>query len=75
MSYCILLESGIPVSITTIQRVTYLETCTDANKQRFKVYYKATKERLNKIYTKESFAGPNSTNPTTEMWDELVEDE
>ena len=33
MSYWILPASVIPVPRTTVQRVTYLETCTDASKQ------------------------------------------
>ena len=73
MSYWILPESGIPVSRTTVQRVTYLEICTDASKQRFEVYDKAIKERFHEKYTGEALAGPNSTNPTMEMWAELAE--
>ena len=38
MSYFILPDSGIPVSRTTMQRIMYLETCTDANKSRFKIF-------------------------------------
>ena len=73
MSYWILPESGIPVSRTTVQRVTYLEICTDASKQRFEVYDKTIKERFHEKYTGEALAGPNSTNPTMEMWAELAE--
>ena len=38
MSYWIIRDSGIPVSWTTVQHITYLETCIDANKSRFKVF-------------------------------------
>ena len=68
MSYWILPASGIPVSRTTVQRVTYLEKCTNAIKQGFKVYDKAIKERFHKKYTEESFAGPSSTNTNMDMW-------
>ena len=75
MSYWILSASGITVLRTTLQRVTYLETCTDASKQRFEVYDKAIKQIFHKKYTEESFEVPNSTKPTMEVWDELTEDE
>ena len=44
MSYWIFPASGIPVSRATVQRVTYLDTCTDSSKQRFEVYDKSIKE-------------------------------
>ena len=75
MSYLILPESGIPVSIIRVQRVTYLETCTDSNKQRFEIYAKAIKEIFHDKYAKEAFAGPNSTNLTMEIWTDLAEDD
>ena len=75
MSYWILPSSGIPVSITTILRVTYLETYNDANKQRFELYDKAIKGRFHNKYTEEAFVGPNSTKPTMEMWAEIAEDD
>ena len=73
MSYWILLKSGILFSRTTVQCVTYLYICTDANKQRFEVYDKDIKERPHKKYTKEAFAGPNSTKPNMEMWSKMAE--
>ena len=74
MSYWILLERGIPVLRTTVQRVTYLETCANSSKLRFKVYEKATKEIFHKKYTKVAFTGPNNTKSTMEMWAEIAED-
>ena len=50
MSYWILPASGLPVSRTTVQRVGYLETCTNVNKKRFEVYYKAIKKRCHENY-------------------------
>ena len=75
MIYWILPASSIPVSRTTVQRVIYLETCTDASKKRFKVYYKAIKEIFHGKYTEEDFAGLNSTKPTMKMYNKLVEDD
>ena len=75
MSYWILPSSVIPVSRTTVQHVTYLETCTYASKQRFGVYDKAIKERYHEKYTEEAFVGPKSNKPTMEMWAELAEDD
>ena len=73
MSYWILPKIGIPVLRTMVQRVTYLETCIDARKQRFKVYGKDINEIFHNKYTEEASAGPNITKPTMEMWSELAE--
>ena len=75
LSYWIQPTSGIPVLRTTVQRVTYLEICTDSSKQRFEVYDKAIKERLHEKYNEEYFEGPNITTPTMDMWTELAEDD
>ena len=74
MSYWILPESGIPVLIATVQHVTYIDTYTDASKQRLEVYHKAIREKFHEKYTEEAFAGHNSTNPNMEMWTEIPED-
>ena len=54
MRYWILLASSIPVLRTTVQLVTYIETCTDASNKRFEVYDKAIKERFHEKYTEEA---------------------
>ena len=74
MSYWILPTSGIPVSRTIVKCVKYIETCTDARKQRFKFYVKAIKDIFHKKYTEEAFAGPNITKPTIDMCSKLAED-
>ena len=56
-----------------MQRITYLETCTDANKSRFKVFDDAIKEQFNEKYDEATFSGESSSKPTMEMWDELAE--
>ena len=73
MSYWILPASGIPVSRTTVQRITYLERCIDANKSRFKLCDDAIKEIFHEEYDEATFAGESSSKPTMEMWDELAE--
>ena len=55
--------------------MAYLETCKNSNKKCFEVYDKAIQERFHEKYNEEAFAGPNRTNPTMEIWDELVEDD
>ena len=75
MRYLILLPRGIQFLRTTVQHVTYLEKFTDASNQRLELYDRAIKEIFHEKYTEEAFAGPNSTNPTVEMWAKLSEDE
>ena len=75
MIYWILPASGIPFLRTMVQRVTYLETCTDAINQHVEVYDKFIKERFHEKYTEEAFAGPNSAKPIMEIWTELVKDD
>ena len=75
MSYWMLPASGIPVSRTMVQLVTYIDTCNNSSKKLLKVYDKAIKDIFHKKHTEESFTGPNSTKPNIEMWAELAEDE
>ena len=73
MSYWILPSSGIPVSRTTMQIIMYLETCTDANKSRFKVFDDAIQEQCHENYDEAMFSGKSSSNPTMDIWAELSE--
>ena len=73
MSYWVLPKSGIPISRTTVQRVTHLETQIDANKKRFKHYDKDINERFHEVYTQEYFSVPRSDKPTMEMWKDLAD--
>ena len=75
MSYWILPASGIPVSQTTIQRITYLETCTDAKKSRFKVFDGSIQKRFHENYNEATFYGESSSKPTMEMWDEISDND
>ena len=73
MSYWVFPKSGIPISRTTLQRVTHLETSIDANRKRFKHYHTAITERFHDVYTQESFSATSSNNPTMEMWKDLAD--
>ena len=55
MSYWILPASGIPVSRTTVQRITNLEAQTDQCKKRFEVYNRRIAERSNETYVKAEY--------------------
>ena len=56
MSYWVFPNSGIPISITTVQRVTHLKTQTDANRKRFKLYDTDITERFHEVYTQKSLS-------------------
>ena len=73
MSYWVLPKSGIPISRTTVQRVTHLKTQTDFTKKRLKHYDTAINERLHEIYTQKYFSAPSSDKPTMEMWKDLAD--
>ena len=72
MSYYILPDSGIPVLRTMVQRITYLETCTDANKSIFNIFDDAIQEKFHEKYDEATFTGWSSSNPTMEMWSEIA---
>ena len=73
MSYWVLPNSDIPISRTTVQHVTHLETQRDANKKRFEHYDTAINERFHEVYTQESFSAPSSDKPTMEMCKDLAD--
>jgi hypothetical protein len=68
MSYFILPSSGIPVSRTTVQRMTELEKQTDANRQRMTDFEKAIADRY-----KEGRLYSRGDKPDLEQWSELLE--
>ena len=55
MSYWVLPVSGIPISITTVQRVTNLESDTNQNQKHFEVYYKRISDRFKEEYIGENY--------------------
>ena len=73
MSYWVLPNSGIPISRTTLQGLTHLETQTGAKRELFEHYDTATTERFHEVYTQEYFLAPSSDKPTMEMWEDLAD--
>ena len=73
MSYWVLPKSGIPISITTLQHVTHLETQTDANRKRFEQYDTVITKRFHEVYTQKSSSAPSSDKPTMEMWKDFAD--
>ena len=51
MSYWVLPKTGIPISRTTVQRVTHFETQTEANRKRFEQYDTSIIDRSHEVYT------------------------
>lgn len=70
MSYWVLPASGIPESRTTVQRVTLLESQTEANIARFAAYDAKIKERF-----KEDRLVPKGEKPDPSEWAEILEDD
>ena len=50
ISYWVIPVSEIPITRTTVQRVTNLESATNQNQKRFKVYDKHIADRFNEEY-------------------------
>ena len=73
MSYWVLPKSGIPISRTKVQRVTHLETQTNANRKRFEHYDIAITERFHEVYTQEASSAPSSDKATMEMWKDVAD--
>jgi hypothetical protein len=67
MSYHVLPKTGVPVSRTTVQRVTELEKQTDANRQRFAEFEKA----ISKRYKEGRLV--QGDKPTLADWSDLLE--
>ena len=74
-SYWILPESGIPVSITTLQQVTNREGQTDQNKKRVDTYDKLIADRFNKQYLGDVYLKRYGEKPEISMWEELAGDD
>jgi hypothetical protein len=68
MSYYVLPSSGIPVSRTTVQRMTELEKSTEANKKRIIEYDAAIAARF-----KEERLGKTGDKPDPADWAQLIE--
>ena len=63
MSYWVLPKSVIPMSRTTLQRVTNLESQTDQCKKLFEVYERAIVDRFNEVYIEGNFIDTPNNKP------------
>ena len=75
MSYWVLPASGIPVSRTSVQRVTNLESQTEQCQRRFKIYDQQIAERFNEKYNDVDYLQNNNEKPDIEQWQELAGDD
>ena len=74
MSYWVLPSSSIPITRTTVQRVTNLEAQTDKYKRIFDAYNKRIAEQFNEKFISANQEEHNRTKPTAEMWEDLAGD-
>ena len=75
MSFWVLPVSGIPISRTTVQRVTNLESSTNQNEKRFEVYDKRIADRFNEEYIGANYLQNHHQKPDVELWEELAGDD
>ena len=69
MSYWVLPDSGIPMSRTTVQRVTNIESQTEQCKKIFSVYDKRIAERFNEKYIDADYLQNNNDKPAVKLWE------
>ena len=74
MSYWVLTASGIPMSRTTVQRVTNLESQTEQCKKRFEVYNRSISDRFNAVYIEGNFIDTPNNKPNIELLEDLAGD-
>ena len=75
MSYWVLPASGIPMSRTTVQQVTNLESQTEQCKKLFEVYNISIADRFNEVYIEGKFIDTSNNKPNIELWEYLAVDE
>ena len=75
MSYWVFPASGIPMSRTTVQRVTNLESQTEQCKKRFEVYDRAIVEIFNEVYIEGNFIDTPNNKTNIELWEDLAGDD
>ena len=68
MSYWVLPVSVIPISRTTVQRVTNLESATNQNQKRFELYNKHGADRFKEEYIGENYLHNHHQKPDVELW-------
>ena len=75
MNYWVLPASGIPMSRTTVQRVTNIESQTEQCKKIFSVYDKSIAEIFNEKYIDADYLQNNNDKPAVKLWEELADDD
>ena len=63
MSYWVFPASGIPMSRTTVQQVTNLESQTEQCKKRFELYDRGIAEIFNEVYIEANFIDTPNNKP------------
>ena len=67
--------SGIPMSHTTVQIVTNIESQTEKWQKIFYVYEKRIAERFNEKYIDADYLQNNNDKPAFDLWEELTDDD
>ena len=75
MSYWVLPASGIPMSRTTVQKFTNLESQTEQCNKRFEVYDRDIPEIFNDVYIEGNFIDTPNNKPNIELWEDLAGDD
>ena len=75
MSYWVLSDSGTPMSRTTVQRVTKLESQTEQCKKILCVYDKRIAEKFNEKYIDADYLQNINDKPDVKLWEELADDD
>ena len=75
ISYWVIPVSEIPITRTTVQRVTNLESAINQNQKRFKVYDKRIADRFNEEYIGANYLQNHHQKPDVKLWEELAGDD
>ena len=75
MNYWIFPASRIPMSRTTVQRVTHLEPETEQCKKFFEVYNRSIAHRFNEVYIEGNFIDNPKNKPNIELLEDLTGDD
>ena len=65
----------MPMSRTTVQQVTNLESQTEQWKKSFEVYNRAIADKLNEVYIEGNIIDTPNNKPNIELWEELLGDD
>ena len=74
MSYWVFLASRIPMSRTTVQRITNFESQTEQCQKLFEVYNRAIADRLNYVYIEGNFIETPNNKTNKELQEDIAGD-